>query len=94
MLARLGDLGEVGLELGEQQQVDQVAVAVVGPVFEALGDRVELGGDLVAQRLAGDLVGTVEAELGKAERGDLFGLCGIGLGWGGLRRNVAQGLCL
>ena len=40
LAARFGDTPEIGFQLAKQQQVDQVAKAIVLTVREPLGDRV------------------------------------------------------
>jgi hypothetical protein len=67
--AGLPDTREVFFEQRSQQdQVDQIPVAQVGPaVGRLLGDRVNLLSDLVAQREACDALGAVQLEVGEAD---------------------------
>lgn len=73
-------LSEVGDEVSADDQVDQIAEALVLAVLEALGDGVELLGDLVAEREAADHPGPVDPEFVDRDRTDLFGVGQLAVG--------------
>lgn len=67
--ARLSNSSKIVAEqLALELEIDQIPEAVVGPAVELLGDGVELLGHLIAQGEAGNALGTVELEVGDADR--------------------------
>ncbi len=78
--ARLSNPSKIVAEqLALELQIDQVPEAVVGPSLGLLGDGVELLGHLIAQGEARNALGTVELEVGDADRHrDEFGFDALG----------------